>query len=93
MHSITITTELYLTEMPVLPFFWIPWSSSTSFAPIAPLPLAPPLAPFLTSNTFQNFKFSSLLAVATVVPSGLRHECRILVSCAWGMSVTLVREG
>jgi hypothetical protein len=67
----------YLTEIPVFPFLPIPSFSSTSLPDnILPAPLPLPLF-FATSNTFQNFKSSSLLAVATVVPSGLNAEWRI----------------
>jgi hypothetical protein len=70
--------NVYLTEIPVFPFLPIPSFSSTSLPDnILPLPLPLPLF-FATSNTFQNFKSSSELAVATVVPSGLNAECRIL---------------
>lgn len=40
-----------------------------------------------------HLRFSSLLAVATVQPSGLRVECRTRVSCAWLMSAILLRPG
>lgn len=79
--------------MPVFPFLPMPSFSSTSLpVSILPAALALPLF-FATSNTFQNFKSSSLLAVATVVPSGLNAEWRILAWCAWGISTTLLRAG
>jgi len=71
----------------------LPPASSTSFCPYA-APPAPTLVPRLaTSNTFQNLRFSSALAVATVVPSGEIAECKMRASCACGMSATLVRPG
>lgn len=40
-----------------------------------------------------HLRFSSLLAVATVQPSGLRVLCSTRVSCAWLMSATLLKLG
>lgn len=60
------------------------------FAPALAAPT--PTAPGLFSNTFQNFKLSSAAAVASVWPSGLRHECSTLLSWA-GISAHLTKEG
>jgi len=79
--------------MPVFPFLPIPSFSSISL-PVSILPCPPPIFAFLPiSNTFQNFRSSSELAVATVVPSGLIQECRILVWWAWGISTIFSSEG
>lgn len=73
------TFFIYRTEMPVFPFLPIPSFSSISL-PVSILPCPPPIFAFLPiSNTFQNLRSSSELAVATVVPSGLIQECKILV--------------
>jgi hypothetical protein len=50
------------------------------------------LAALATSQIFQNLRFSSLAAVATVHPSGLRAEHRTRASCA-GTSYILARPG
>jgi hypothetical protein len=48
--------------------------------------------PAFFSKIFQNFKLSSAAAVASVWPSGLRHEWRTLLSWA-GISTFLTSEG
>lgn len=51
--------------------------------PLASLSLSSPfLLALLASQIFQNFKFSSLAAVATVHPSGLIELQRTRASCA-----------
>lgn len=74
--------NVYRTLIPVLPRFCNPESFSASLAPTG-LP-APPARnrDFGASNTFQNLRFSSELAVATTWPSGLIAEWRMRVSCA-----------
>lgn len=62
-----------------------------SFSRIAPpSPDAPDPAFF--SKTFQNLRLSSAAAVAIVWPSGLRQECKTLLSWA-GISIFLTRVG
>ena len=87
--------------MPVLPRRPISCSPLPSPAPPRALPLPANAMPALPldalflgrSNTFQNLRFSSLDAVATVVPSGLRHEWSTRVSCACVMSTTFESVG
>lgn len=80
------------TEIPVLPLRPIPSFSSTSL-PVSMRAELPDMAFLPMSNTFQNLRSSSLLAVATVMPSGLTHECKIRAWCACGISAILPREG
>lgn len=81
----------YRTEMPVLPFRPMPSFSARSL--LVKLRPAPALTPFGISNIFQNLRSSSLLAVTTVIPSGLSDECKMRLWCACGISATLVSEG
>lgn len=83
---------LYRTEMPVLPLRPIPSFSSMSLPDSIRAEL-PDMAFLPMSNTFQNLRSSSLLAVATVIPSGLMHECRIRAWCACGISAILPSDG
>jgi hypothetical protein len=58
----------------------------------APAPSALMPVPAFFSNTFQNFKLSSAAAVASVWPSGLKQECKTLLSWA-GISTFLTSDG
>jgi hypothetical protein len=57
-----------------------------------PEPRTPIPDPAFFSNTFQNFRLSSAAAVASVCPSGLRQECKTLLSWA-GISTFLTSDG